>query len=93
MKVSDIMTDLRTHQSVGVSFYIAWMAKKKAKELIEWDARKQYTLLWRYSTELQRVSPGNRCKINVERMSLSVQPRFSRLNEGRVFLSFPFDLR
>ena len=78
MKVSDIMTDLRTHQSVGVSFYIAWMAKKKAMELIEGDARKQYTLLWRYATELQRVSKGNRCKINVERLSLSVQPRFSR---------------
>jgi hypothetical protein len=34
MKVGDIMTNLRTHQSVGVSFYIAWMAKKKARELI-----------------------------------------------------------
>jgi len=78
MKVTDIMTDLRTHQSVGVSFYIAWMEKKKAKELIEGDARKQYTLLWRYAAELQRVSKGNRCKINVERSSLSVQPRFSR---------------
>ena len=29
MKVTDIMTYLRTYQSVGVSFYIAWMAKKK----------------------------------------------------------------
>ena len=78
MKVTDIMSDLRTSQSVGVSFYIAWMAKKKAMEIIEGDARKQYTLLWRYAAELQRVSKGNRCKINVERMSLSVQPRFSR---------------
>jgi len=63
MKVTDIMTDLRTHQSVGVSFYITWMAKKKAKELIDGDSRIQYTLLWRYAAELQRVSKGNRCKI------------------------------
>jgi len=66
MKLIDIMTNLRTHQSVGMSFYITLMAKKKAKELIEGDAKKQYTLLWRYAAELQRVSKGNRCKINVE---------------------------
>jgi dimeric dUTPase (all-alpha-NTP-PPase superfamily) len=78
MKVTDIMTDLRTQKSVGVSFYVAWMAKKRAMEIIEGDARKQYTLLWRYAAELQRVSKGNRCKINVERLSLNVQPRFSR---------------
>jgi len=78
MKLSDIMTDLRTYQSVGVLIYVVWMAKKKAKELIDGYARKQYTLLWRYAAELQRASLGNTCKINVDRMSLSVQPRFGR---------------
>jgi len=32
------------------------MAEKKAKELLEGDARKQYTLLWRYVAELRKVS-------------------------------------
>jgi hypothetical protein len=78
MPVKDIMKDLRRKHSVGVSFHVAWKGKKMAKEIIEGDARKQYTLLWRYAAELHRVSLGNTLKINVERTLLTNQPRFSK---------------
>jgi len=78
MRVKDIMKDLRRTHSVDVSFHVAWKAKKMAKEIIEGDAKKQYTLLWRYAAELHRVSLGNTLKINVERTLLTNQPRFNK---------------
>ncbi|XP_039683818.1 uncharacterized protein [Medicago truncatula] len=83
MPVKDIMKDLRRKHSVGVSFHVAWKAKKMAKEIIEGDcytldAKKQYTLLWRYAAELHRVSLENTLKINVERTLLTNQPRFNK---------------
>jgi hypothetical protein len=53
------------------------MAEKKAKELLQGDARKQYTLFWVYAAELKRVSTIKTCKINVERTLVTAQPRFN----------------
>jgi len=78
MKVTEIMIDQRKTYLVGVSFHTTRMTKKKAKELLEEDAKKQYTLLWRYVVELRRVSTGNTFKINAERTSLTYEPRFRR---------------
>jgi hypothetical protein len=76
VKVTDIMVDMRRNHSVGISFYRAWKAKLKAKEILEGHASKQYTLLWRYAAELNRVSRRNTCKIDVERTLITPQPRF-----------------
>jgi len=76
VKVLDIMKDMRRNQGVGVTFYRAWRAKKRAKDIIEGEAAKQYTLLWRYAAELMRVSKGNSIKINTERPAPTIQPRF-----------------
>jgi hypothetical protein len=62
VKVTDIMVDMRRNHSVGISFYRAWKAKLKAKEILEGHASKQYTLLWRYAAELDRVSRRNTCR-------------------------------
>jgi hypothetical protein len=48
-----------------------------AKDIVEGDATKQYSWLWRYAEELRRASKGNTCKINVERTLITPQPRFS----------------
>ncbi|XP_024636474.1 uncharacterized protein [Medicago truncatula] len=77
-KVKDIMKDLRRQYSVGVSFHTAWSAKKRATEILDGDAKKQYTLLWRYAAELKRVCNGNNLKFNVERTLLTNQQRFSK---------------
>ena len=53
-------------------------AKQIAKAVVEGDASRQYSMLWRYAAELKRVCAGNNCKINMERPSPTLQPRFSR---------------
>jgi hypothetical protein len=45
-------------------------------KFVDGDAAKQFNLLWRYSEELKRVNKGNTCKINVNRIGSSLQPRF-----------------
>jgi hypothetical protein len=77
VKVTDIMQDMRSSYSVGISYNRAWKAKMRAKDIVEGDATKQYSLLWKYAEELRRASRGNTCKINVERTLLCPQPRFS----------------
>ncbi|KAK2456219.1 hypothetical protein QL285_003603 [Trifolium repens] len=59
VKVTDIMQDMRSSYSVGISFNRAWKARMRAKDIVEGDATKQYSLLWRYAEELMRVSKGN----------------------------------
>jgi len=76
IKVTDIMKDMRRNQGVGITFYRAWRAKKRAKDIIEGEDAKQYSLLWRYAAEIKRVSEGNSIKINTERPAPTIQPRF-----------------
>jgi hypothetical protein len=43
---------------------------------INGDAAKQYNLLWRYSEELKKINKENTCKININKIGSSLQPRF-----------------
>ena len=61
---------------VGITKGRAWKAKQIAKAVVEGDASRQYSMLWRYAAELKRVCPGNNCKINMERPAPTLQPRF-----------------
>ncbi|KAI5436995.1 hypothetical protein KIW84_023207 [Lathyrus oleraceus] len=67
---------MRQTYSVGITVAKAWRAKLIAKKIIEGDADNQYASIWRYAEELRRVNHGNTVKINVERPSPSIQPRF-----------------
>ncbi|XP_058783754.1 uncharacterized protein LOC131658483 [Vicia villosa] len=79
VRVSEIMsTDMRRNHSVGITKGKAWKAKEIAEQIIEGDAARQYAMLWSYAAELRRVSVGNTCKINVERPSPTLQPRFGK---------------
>jgi len=76
LRVTNIMKDLRRDQAVGVTFAKAWKGKKDAQKIIDGDAAKQYTLLWRYAAEILRVNNKNTVKINTERPVPTLQPRF-----------------
>lgn len=78
IKVSEVMTDLQQEYSVGVTHWRAWKGRVIAKEIVEGDATKQYTMLWAYSAELRRANARNTCKINVYMPSLLLQPRFDK---------------
>ncbi|XP_029129899.1 uncharacterized protein LOC114916709 [Cajanus cajan] len=49
-----------------------------ARDIVEGDARNQYALLWSYCAELQKASRLNTCKIQLERPSPNVMPKFGR---------------
>ncbi|XP_050888646.1 uncharacterized protein LOC127093787 [Lathyrus oleraceus] len=76
VRIRDIIQDMRQTYSVGITVAKAWRAKLIAKKIIEGDADNQYASIWRYAEELRRVNHGNTVKINVERPSPSIQPRF-----------------
>jgi hypothetical protein len=76
VKLREIVHEIRSTYSVGITMNRAWRGKKIAKEIVDGDAAKQYSLLWRYSEELRRVNEGNTCKINVNRIGSTIVPRF-----------------
>jgi hypothetical protein len=74
--ISDIVEDMRTNHGVGITMGRAWKAKKIAQSIVDGDADRQYAMIWRYAAELKRVNAGNNVKINVDRLTPSIQPRF-----------------
>ncbi|RHN45490.1 putative MULE transposase domain-containing protein [Medicago truncatula] len=72
------MKDMRREHAVGITKGMACKTKQIAKTVVEGDASRQYSMLWRYAAELKRVCAGNNCKINMERPAPTLQPRFSR---------------
>lgn len=76
VKIQDIVYEIRSNFSIGITMSRAWKAKQIAKALIEGDVVKQYILLWRYSAELRIVNFVNTCKINMEKVGAIIQPRF-----------------
>ncbi|KAI5420213.1 hypothetical protein KIW84_044123 [Lathyrus oleraceus] len=75
VKIQDIVYEIRSNFSIGITISRAWKAKQIAKALIEGDVVKQYILLWRYSAELRIVNFVNTCKINMEKVGAIIQPR------------------
>jgi len=75
--IEDIMDDMRTNHSVGITMGRAWKAKQIAQKVVEGDVDRQYAMIRRYVAELIRVCAGNTMKINVDRPTPSIQPRFS----------------
>jgi hypothetical protein len=76
VKVREIVSEIKSTYSVGISMNRAWRARKIASDIVDGDAAQQYNLLWKYSEELRRVNEGNTCKININRIGSTLQPRF-----------------
>ncbi|KAJ1436547.1 hypothetical protein SESBI_04158 [Sesbania bispinosa] len=70
LTLKDRVEGIRMNYSAGISIDRAFKARKIARGVVEGDAINQYSLLWRYSAELNRESRGNTCKIELDRPSL-----------------------
>ena len=57
--IKDIMKDMRKNYSVDITKGMAWKATQIAKRIVDGDANRQYSMVWRYAAELTRVCPGN----------------------------------
>lgn len=73
--VAKIIEYIRKNYAVGIT-KSRNIVRRLIMDLIEGDATKQYTLLWRYDVELTKRYRGNTCKLQLERPSLALQPRF-----------------
>lgn len=78
MKLDQVIDEGRTRYSTDIPACRAFRARQIATQLVEGDSSRQYSLLWSYSAELHRASSGNRCKLEIDRPSPGLQPRFRR---------------
>ncbi|XP_057429555.1 uncharacterized protein LOC130722743 [Lotus japonicus] len=78
MRLNDVVDEMRLGFSTGITRYRAWKGRQLALQIVEGDASKQYTLLYKFSAELRRVCAGNTCKMQLENPAGSIQPRFGR---------------
>lgn len=76
--MNEIVDDVRVNYSTGISTYRAWKARQLAKTEVEGAVEMQYTLLWRFANELRDKSAANTCKINLDKSTGALWPRFSR---------------
>jgi len=74
--IKDIINDMRKNHSIDITKGRAWKAKQIAQKIVDGDADRQYSMVWRYVAELTRVCPDNSAKVNVERLGPTLQPRF-----------------
>jgi len=73
---------MRKNHSVDITKGRAWKAKQITQKIVDGDADRQYSMVWRYAVELTRVCPGNSAKVN-ERLGPTLQPRL-----GSFYFSF-----
>ncbi|MCI67500.1 hypothetical protein A2U01_0088759, partial [Trifolium medium] len=59
MKLTEIVAYIRIKYAVEIPACRAFKARQIARQLVEGDSSKQYSLLWSYSAELKRASSGN----------------------------------
>lgn len=78
LRLSEVVDEVRIGFSTGITKWRAWKGRQIAMEIVEGDASRQYYLLYRFSAELLQKSKGNTCKINIERLPGTLQPRFKR---------------
>ena len=50
--------------------------RQRARQIVEEDSRKKYSLLWSYDAELRRASSGNSFKVNINFQTPGFQPWF-----------------
>ncbi|KAK7244700.1 hypothetical protein RIF29_39526 [Crotalaria pallida] len=76
LSLNEVIDEIRTGFQAGITGYRAFAARKMAREALDGDAMKQYSMLWSYAAELRRACEGNTCKMTVTRPHPGLQPRF-----------------
>ncbi|WOL20151.1 hypothetical protein Cni_G28953 [Canna indica] len=78
-KLSEIIAEIQSKYSAGISIHTAFNELKKAKNIVEGTTKEQYANLPRYLAEILRASNHNTCKLQIERPQENLQPIFQRL--------------
>lgn len=77
VKLNEIEDDVRQNNSVGITPWKTFKARKMAKEVLEGDSSKQYSILWSYCADSKDSCVGNTAKIDmISPTSGDLQPRF-----------------
>ncbi|KEH16457.1 hypothetical protein MTR_0177s0050 [Medicago truncatula] len=79
LQINDVVTEVRTKYSTGITFSTAFKARQIARKLVEGDSVKHYSLLWSYSEDLQRACPRNICKLHIERPAPTLKDLINNL--------------
>ncbi|XP_058756260.1 uncharacterized protein LOC131629496 [Vicia villosa] len=78
MRLTEVVADVRTRFSTEITGSRAFKARQLARQVVEGDASKQYSMLWSYGAELKRASIGNTFKLNIHTPGPGLQPRFEK---------------
>ncbi|KAI5446269.1 hypothetical protein KIW84_014203 [Lathyrus oleraceus] len=78
MKLNEVGADVRLRYATEIRCYRYFKAIKLARQIVEGESSKQYSLLWSYGAELRRAPSGNIFKVNINCPTLGLQPRFAR---------------
>ena len=78
ISVHEIVDYMKNTYAVGIKACAAAKARSLAREVVEGDSSKQFSLLWSYCAELRKASQGNTCKIMLEGPGPELLPKFQR---------------
>ena len=78
VKINEVVDDIQRRYATQITGCRAWRARQIAREIVEGESSKQYSLLWSYSEELRRACRGNKCKLELDRPGPGLKPRFGR---------------
>ncbi|XP_028791136.1 uncharacterized protein LOC114747018 [Neltuma alba] len=81
IKLADIIASVREHYMVDVSVWKAYMARKKAKALIDGDYKEQYHKLRDYCNEVRKCNLGTTFALLTDQPCVNHPPVFKRLYE------------
>ncbi|XP_058746137.1 uncharacterized protein LOC131619011 [Vicia villosa] len=78
MKLNEVVADIRSRYSTEIPGCRAFKARQIARQIVEGDSSKQFSMLWSYGAELKRASASNTFKINTAALAPGLRPRFER---------------
>lgn len=78
MKLNEVITNIRLRYATEIPSYRAFKPRQLARQNIEGNFSKQYSLLWSYGVELRKVSSGNTFKLNINCLVQRMQLIFER---------------
>ncbi|XP_028788237.1 uncharacterized protein LOC114744204 [Neltuma alba] len=81
MKLADVIASLRNHYMVGVSVWKAYMARKRAKAIIDGDYKEQYLKLRDYCNEVRKCNPEATFALVTDEPHMDRPPVFKRIYE------------
>ncbi|CAK8568593.1 unnamed protein product [Lathyrus sativus] len=76
MELNEVVAGVRLKYATEILGCRAFKAKRLARQIVEGDSSKKFSLLWSYGVDLRRASAGNTFKVNIHCRAPGLQPRF-----------------